>query len=126
VAHATCRDWYNGFREGDFNFKDRERPGQAQKFEDAELRHPLDQNFLQTEKELAVQLGVTQQTVFVRLHKLKRILLFLRKHEINSHTCIHLYILSTNGRAKRKELNALKSAIFKAEVPKRTSFFRKR
>jgi len=54
AAHVTCRDWYDGFREGDFNFKDRELgPGQAQKFEDAELRHPLDQNLLQTEKELA-------------------------------------------------------------------------
>jgi len=67
VAHTTCRDWYKGFREGDFNFKDREDGslGQAQKFEDAELRHPLDQNLLQTEKELAVQLGVTQQAIFV-------------------------------------------------------------
>jgi len=73
VTHTTCKNWYKKFREGDFNLKDKERPGQPQKFEDEELQYLLDQNSTQTEKELAVQLGVTQQVISIRLHKLGKI-----------------------------------------------------
>jgi len=55
VTHTTCKNGMR-FREKDFNLKDREHPGQSQKFEDEELLHLLDQNSAQTKKELAVQL----------------------------------------------------------------------
>lgn len=56
VTYTTCKNLYERFREKDFNFKDKERPGQPKKFEDQELLHLLNQNSAQTKKELAVQL----------------------------------------------------------------------
>lgn len=44
VTHTIHKNWYKRFREGDFNFKDRERPVQPKKFEDEELQQLLDQN----------------------------------------------------------------------------------
>lgn len=72
VTHTTCKKQYKRSRKEDFNLKDRERSGQSQKFEDEELQL-LDKNSAQTEKELVMQLGVTQQAISVRLYKLGRI-----------------------------------------------------
>jgi len=55
------------FRQGDFSFKDESRAGRPEKIETDELQ-ALDINSTQTEKELAEQLGVTQQAISVRLH----------------------------------------------------------
>ena len=42
VAHKTCKKWFQRFHNGDFDFSDRERPGQPKKFEDEELEHLLE------------------------------------------------------------------------------------
>lgn len=69
----TCRKWFARFKTGDFDVKDKERPGQQKKFEDAELEALLDQDPCQTQWELASSLGVDQKTVCNRLKKLKLI-----------------------------------------------------
>ena len=71
VSHATCKRWYQKFRQGDFSLKDESRAGRPEKIETDELQALLDINSAQTEKELAEQLGVTQQAISVRLHTIK-------------------------------------------------------
>jgi hypothetical protein len=34
MTHRTRKDWYKRFREGDFDLKDKECPGQPEEFED--------------------------------------------------------------------------------------------
>jgi len=60
--------WYQKFRQGDFSLKDESRAGRPEKIVTDELQALLDINSTQTEKELAEQLGVTQQAISVRLH----------------------------------------------------------
>jgi len=67
VSHATCKRWYQKFRQGDFSLQDESRAGRPEKIETDELQALLDINSTQTEKELAEQLGVTQQAIFFRL-----------------------------------------------------------
>jgi len=51
AIRRTCENWYRGFREGDeFNLKNRECPGQPEKFQ--ELQCLLDQSSVQAEEEL--------------------------------------------------------------------------
>ena len=57
VSHATCKRWYQKFRQGDFSLKDESRAGRPEKIETDELQALLDINSTQTEKELAEQLG---------------------------------------------------------------------
>ena len=45
-------EWFQRFRNGDFDLPDRERPGQPQKFKDKELVQFLEQNPTQMEKKL--------------------------------------------------------------------------
>ena len=71
VSHAACKRWYQKFRQGDFSLKDESRAGRPEKIETDELQALLDINSTQTEKELAEQLGVTQQAISVRLHTYK-------------------------------------------------------
>ncbi|EGI62716.1 Mariner Mos1 transposase [Acromyrmex echinatior] len=66
VSHATCKRRYQEFRQGDFSLKDESRAGRPEKIETDELQALLDINSAQTEKELAEQLGVTQQAISVR------------------------------------------------------------
>lgn len=73
VSHATCKRWYQKFRQGDFSFEDKMRAGRPQKIKTDELQALLDINFAQTEKELTEQLGVTRQTISVRLHAMKKV-----------------------------------------------------
>ena len=73
VTHKTCKKWYQRFRDGNFDISDRERPGQPKKFNDDELQQLLDENSAQTQQDLASQLGVTQQAVSVRLHRMGKI-----------------------------------------------------
>ncbi|KOC59630.1 Histone-lysine N-methyltransferase SETMAR, partial [Habropoda laboriosa] len=47
-SERTCRVWFEGFRNGDFDMRDKERPGQPKKFEDVELQELLDENPAQT------------------------------------------------------------------------------
>ncbi|KAL6268381.1 hypothetical protein P5V15_001514 [Pogonomyrmex californicus] len=73
VSHTTCKRWYQKFRQGDFSLEDEPRAGRPQKIETDELQALLDINSAQTEKELAEQLGVTQQTISVRLHTMGKV-----------------------------------------------------
>lgn len=69
----TCQDWYQRFKSGDFDVKDKDRPGQPKKFEDAELQALLDEDDTQTQTMLAEALDVNQSTVARRLHSLGKI-----------------------------------------------------
>jgi len=73
ISHATCKRWYLKFRQGDFNLEDELRAGRPQKIETDELQTMLDTNSAQTEKELAEQLGVTQQAVSVCLYTMGKV-----------------------------------------------------
>ena len=76
VSHATCKRWYQKFRQGDFSLKDESRAGRPEKIETDELQALLDINSTQTEKELAEQLGVTQQAIpydYIRWERFRRL-----------------------------------------------------
>ncbi|KAL6265860.1 hypothetical protein P5V15_002684 [Pogonomyrmex californicus] len=73
VSHTTCKRWYQLFRQGDFSLEDEPRAGRPQKIETDELQALLDINSAQTEKELAEQLGVTQQIISIRLHTMEKV-----------------------------------------------------
>lgn len=67
-SQDTCERWFARFRSGDFDVKDKERPGQPKKFKDEELQALLDENSCLTQKELALELGVERRTIGYRLH----------------------------------------------------------
>lgn len=73
LSRRSCFSWFQRFQSGDFDLKDKERPGQPKKFEDAELQALLDENAAQTQKELAMVLHVDQKTISNRLHALGKI-----------------------------------------------------
>ena len=68
---STCEKWFQRFKSGDFDTKDKEHPGQAKvgdlTVEDEELEALLDEDSCQTQQELADALGVTQQAISQRL-----------------------------------------------------------
>jgi len=68
VSQITCKRCYQKFRQGDFSLEDEPRTGRSQKIETDELEALLTLNSAQTKNKLAEQLGVTQQTISVRLH----------------------------------------------------------
>ena len=51
-------------------FEDKEHSGRPKVYEDVELEALLDEDSCQTQKELALTLGVTQQTISYRLKSL--------------------------------------------------------
>jgi len=61
----SCREWFRGFKDGDFSVKDKPRSGQPKKFEDKELEALFEEDQSQTQEKLAELLGVTQQAVSV-------------------------------------------------------------
>jgi len=54
--------------------KDKERPGRSSKFEHQQLQAIIDEDAYQSQKQLAIRLGVTQQTVSGRLYAKNKIL----------------------------------------------------
>lgn len=70
LSRTQCYEWFQRFKSGDFDIKDKQRPGVAKKFEDEELETLLDEDSCQTEKELAEALGVTQPAISYRLRAL--------------------------------------------------------
>lgn len=72
-SQRSCRFWFERFKSGDFNLQDKERPGQPKKFEDDGLQALLDENPTHTQKELAIELNVSQQTISTRLHAMGKI-----------------------------------------------------
>lgn len=73
VCYKTSKKWYSRFRSGNLDLSDAQHPGQSKRFADEDLEILLDENPAQTQKELAIQLGITQQAVSLRLQQLGRI-----------------------------------------------------
>jgi len=73
VSISTVKKWFQKFQSGNFDLKDDEREGPAEKFADGDLEQLLDENPCHTQVELATALGVTQQTISVWLKKLGKI-----------------------------------------------------
>ncbi|EGI60667.1 Mariner Mos1 transposase, partial [Acromyrmex echinatior] len=67
ISERTCREWFQRFKNGDFDVEDRHSGGREKVFEDAELEALLDQDSCQNQKELARSLGVTQSAISKRL-----------------------------------------------------------
>ena len=58
-----CREWFQRFKNGDFDVEDRHSDGREKIFEDAELEALLEQASCQNQEELARSLGMTQQVI---------------------------------------------------------------
>ncbi|GFV76785.1 mariner Mos1 transposase [Trichonephila clavipes] len=67
ISERTCREWFQRFKNGDFDVEDQHSGGREKVFEDAELEALLDLDSFQTQQELAGSLGVTQQAISKRL-----------------------------------------------------------
>lgn len=72
-SERSCRDWFKRFKNGDFDMKDKPRPGQPRKVEDADLQELLDENPDQTTNELATELNVTRSTISRHLNKIRKL-----------------------------------------------------
>ncbi|GFU28458.1 mariner Mos1 transposase [Trichonephila clavipes] len=72
ISERTCREWFQRFKNGDFDVENQHGGGKEKVFEDAELEAILDQDSCQTQQELAGSLGVTQQAISKRLKLLAR------------------------------------------------------
>lgn len=70
LSQRQCFEWFHRFKSGDFDIKDKERPGQLKKFEDEELETLLDEDSCQTLNELATSLNVDISTISRRLKTL--------------------------------------------------------
>jgi len=68
LSERNCREWFQKFKNGEFDVEDKERNGRPKMYEDAELEALLDEDSCQTQKELALTLGMTQQTISYRHH----------------------------------------------------------
>ncbi|GFY06696.1 mariner Mos1 transposase [Trichonephila clavipes] len=71
ISERTWREWFQLFKNGDFDVEDQH--GRQKVFEDTELEALLDQDSCQTQQELAGSLGVTQQAISKCLKVMGRI-----------------------------------------------------
>ena len=67
ISERTCHEWFQRFKNGDFDVKGRHSGGREKVFEDAELEALLEQDSCRNQEELARSLGVTQQAISKRL-----------------------------------------------------------
>ncbi len=88
VSYETCNYWYEHFRSDDFDLSDQPRCGQPRKFEDAELEALLNEDSMQTQQEVAAQLGVTQAAISTHLHQMGKIQKLVRwvPHVLTEHS----------------------------------------
>jgi len=71
LSERSCHEWFQKFKNDEFDVEDKERSGRPKVYEDAELEALLDEDSrFQTQKELALILGVTQQTISYHLKSL--------------------------------------------------------
>jgi len=63
LSERSCREWFQKFKNGEFDIEGKEHSGRPKVYEDAELEALLNEDSCQTQKELALTLGVTQQTI---------------------------------------------------------------
>lgn len=73
LSKTQCFEWFQRFKSGGFDVRDKERPGQPKKFEDKELEALLHEDSCQTLQELAASLLVEESTVSRRLKALRKI-----------------------------------------------------
>ncbi|GFU40778.1 mariner Mos1 transposase [Trichonephila clavipes] len=66
ISERKCREWFQRFKNGDFEVED-QHGGGREVFGDAELEALLNQDSCQTQQELSESLGVTQQAISKRL-----------------------------------------------------------
>ena len=52
LTERSCREWFQKFKNGDFNIEDKERSGRLKVYRDAELEALSDQDSCQTQEEL--------------------------------------------------------------------------
>jgi len=67
ISERTCREWFQRFKNGDFDIEDWHSTGREKVFKDAELEALLHEDSCQTQEEFAGSLGVTQQAISKRL-----------------------------------------------------------
>jgi len=63
LSERSCREWFQKFKNGEFEVEDKECNGKLKVYEDAELEALLDEDSCQTQKELTLTLRVTQQII---------------------------------------------------------------
>jgi len=63
INERTCSEWFQCFKNGDFNIEVRHGGGREKVFKDAELEALLHEDSCQMQEELAGSLGVTQQDI---------------------------------------------------------------
>ena len=51
LSEKSCREWFQKFKNGEFDIEDKERSGRPKVYEDAELEELLDQDSCQTQQE---------------------------------------------------------------------------
>jgi len=67
ISERTCREWFQRFKNGDFDIEDRHGSGREKIFKNAELEALLHENLCQTQEESTGSLGVIQQAISKRL-----------------------------------------------------------
>ena len=63
LSDRTCREWFQKFKNGDFDVEDKDRSGRPKIYEDAELEELLEEDSSQTQKELALTLEDTASSL---------------------------------------------------------------
>ena len=51
LSERSCREWFQKFKNGEFDIEDKERSGRPKVYEDAELEALFDRNSCQTQEE---------------------------------------------------------------------------
>jgi len=72
ISQRTCREWFQCFKNGDFDTEDW-HGDEREVFKEAKLKTLLYENSCQTQEELVGLLGVTQQAISKRLKVMEMI-----------------------------------------------------
>ena len=51
LSERSCREWFQKFKNGEFDIEDKERSGRSKVYEDVELEALLEQDSCQTQQE---------------------------------------------------------------------------
>lgn len=73
LSVRTCQEWFQRFKNGDFDVNDKDHGRPPLKFQDAELQSLLDKDDCQSQIQLANTLNVTQAAISKRLHQMGKI-----------------------------------------------------
>jgi len=73
LSETTCRDWFRRFNDDNYDLSDKKHENRPRKVEDCQLQALLDEDDTQSQKMLAEQLDVSQATISMRLHTMRKI-----------------------------------------------------